>query len=91
VDRARYTRLAPRADVPVGELKRLSDIPSALGAPYTNWGVDGIDSDLYRAAEKAGRVIQNIPVNHSAGFAPVIQPTLDTGTKALVVAALAWL
>jgi hippurate hydrolase len=29
--------------------------------------------------------------NHSAGLAPVIQPTLDTGTQALVVAALAWL
>lgn len=25
------------------------------------------------------------------GFAPVIQPTLDTGTQALVVAAPAWL
>jgi hippurate hydrolase len=30
-------------------------------------------------------------VNHSATFAPVIQSTLDTGTEALVVAALAWL
>jgi hippurate hydrolase len=36
-------------------------------------------------------VSQDIPVNHSARFAPVIQPTLDTGTQALVVAALAWL
>ena len=34
---------------------------------------------------------QDIPVNHHPGFAPVIQPTLDTGTQALVVAALAWL
>ena len=40
---------------------------------------------------EAGRVAQDIPVNHSASFAPVIQPTLDTGTQALVVAALAWL
>jgi hippurate hydrolase len=36
-------------------------------------------------------VYQDIPVNHSAGFAPIVQPTLDTGTQALVVAALAWL
>jgi len=36
-------------------------------------------------------VDQDIPVNHSPLFAPVIQPTLDTGTKALVAAALAWL
>jgi hypothetical protein len=39
----------------------------------------------------AGRVSQDAPVNHSATFAPVIQPTLDTGTEALVVAAHAWL
>jgi hippurate hydrolase len=68
-----------------------SDIPNALGAPYTYWGIGGIDPDTYRAAERAGRVAQDIPVNHSASFAPVVQPTLDTGTQALVVAALAWL
>lgn len=55
------------------------------------WGIGGIDPDAYRAAEESGRVPQDIPVNHSASFAPVIQPTLDTGTQALVVAALAWL
>jgi hippurate hydrolase len=68
-----------------------SDIPAALGTPYTYWGVGCIDPDAYRVAEQAGRVAQDIPVNHSASFAPVIQPTLDTGTQALVVAALAWL
>jgi hippurate hydrolase len=68
-----------------------SDIPKALGAPYTYWGIGGIDPDTYRKAEEAGRVAQDIPVNHSANFAPVIQPTLDTGTEALVIAALAWL
>ena len=68
-----------------------SELPRALGAPYTYWGIGGTDPALYRAAEEAGRVAQDIPVNHSAGFAPVIQPTLDTGTEALVVGALAWL
>lgn len=68
-----------------------SDIPKALGAPYTYWGIGGIDPEVYAAAEQAGRIAQDIPVNHSATFAPVIQPTLDTGTQALVVAALAWL
>lgn len=68
-----------------------SDIPAALGTPYSYWGVGCIDADTYRTAEQAGRVAQDIPVNHSAEFAPVIQPTLDTGTQALVVAALAWL
>ena len=61
------------------------------GVPYTYWGIGGIDPTPTAAAEEAGRVAQDIPVNHSASFAPVIQPTLDTGTQALVVAALAWL
>jgi hippurate hydrolase len=68
-----------------------SDIPNALKIPYSYWGIGGIDPDTYRAAEKAGRISQDIPVNHSPNFAPVIQPTLDTGTQALVTATLAWL
>ncbi|BBX07121.1 amidohydrolase [Mycolicibacterium aichiense] len=68
-----------------------SDIPTALGVPFTYWGIGGIDEQHYRRAVQNGRVSQDIPVNHSPGFAPVIQPTLDTGTEALVVAALAWL
>jgi metal-dependent amidase/aminoacylase/carboxypeptidase family protein len=68
-----------------------SDIPNALKTPYTYWGIGGIDPETYRAAEAAGRISQDIPVNHSPNFAPVIQPTLETGTQALVAAALAWL
>jgi amidohydrolase len=68
-----------------------SDIPGAMGIPYTYWGIGGIDPDSYERARAAGRIAEDIPVNHSATFAPVIQPTLDTGTSALVVAALAWL
>jgi amidohydrolase len=68
-----------------------SDLPRALGVPYTYWGIGGIEPAAYEAAAAAGRVSQDVPVNHSAKFAPVLQPTLDTGTAALVVAALAWL
>jgi amidohydrolase len=68
-----------------------SDIPTALGAPYTYWGIGGIDAETFLSAKRAGRVAQDVPVNHSASFAPVVQPTLDTGTQALVVAAMAWL
>ena len=35
-------------------------------------------------------MVQDVPANHSPGFAPVVRPTLETGTQALVVAALAW-
>jgi hippurate hydrolase len=68
-----------------------SDIPTALGVPYTYWGIGCIDPETYRRAEQAGRVSQDIPVNHSPQFAPVIQPTLGTATQAMVVATLAWL
>ncbi|WP_166909482.1 amidohydrolase [Mycobacterium sp. DL440] len=68
-----------------------SDIPAALGAPYTYWGFGGIDGETFRAAVAADRARVDIPVNHSPRFAPVLQPTLDTGTEALVVAGLSWL
>jgi hippurate hydrolase len=68
-----------------------SDIPNALKVPYAYWGIGCIDPDVYREAKAAGRISQDIPVNHSPSFAPVVQPTLDTGTQALVIAALAWL
>lgn len=68
-----------------------SEIPDALGTPYTYWGIGGIDPELYAKAEAAGTVARDIPANHSPKFAPVIEPTLKTGTAAAVVAALAWL
>ena len=60
--------------------------------PYTYWGIGGIDERqcTLRRPTPVGSA-QDIPVNHSPTFAPVIQPTLDTGTEALVVAALDWL
>jgi len=68
-----------------------SDLARGVDAPYSFWLFGGTDPQTYRAAEAAGRVAEEIPVNHSPRFAPVIQPTLDVGTTALVVAALAWL
>lgn len=68
-----------------------SDIARAFDVPYTYWGIGGIARDEYARAERAGRVAQDIPANHSAHFAPEIHPTLLTGSRALVVAALAWL
>ncbi|MFJ7256349.1 amidohydrolase [Streptomyces sp. NPDC098085] len=68
----------------------MSEIPQAFGAPFTYWGIGGIDADLYAEAAKNGTIAQDVPVNHSPTFAPVIQPTLDTGVSAMLVAALAW-
>jgi amidohydrolase len=57
-------------------------------APSVFWYVGGTDAEAYRKAEEAGRVAQDIPTNHNAAFAPVIHPTLETGVRAMTVAAL---
>jgi hippurate hydrolase len=82
-------RAVPIPQLPASE--DFGEIPAALGVPYTYWAIGGIDPGAWSAAEQSGRADQDIPTNHSATFAPLIQPTLDTGTQALVVAALAWL
>jgi len=67
----------------------MSKIPGAFGVPFTYWGIGGSDPALFATADGAGA--GRVPVNHSPHFAPVLQPTLDTGVSALVVAALSWL
>lgn len=56
-----------------------SVIPDAFGVPYTYWGLGGFQD------------YKNAPGNHSPAFAPDIQPTLDRGIEAIVVAASPWL
>jgi amidohydrolase len=68
-----------------------SKIPDAAGIPYTYWSIGATDPQTYRAAERAGRIPEDIPANHSSRFLPVMRPTLQTGTEALVSAAMAWL
>lgn len=68
-----------------------SEIANGVNAPYSFWLFGGTDPDTFRAAMAADRLTTDVPGNHSPYFAPVIQPTLDTGTTALVAAALAWL
>ena len=55
-----------------------SVIPDALGVPYTFWGLGGFAQ-------------QPAPGNHSPQFAPDLQPTLDRGAEAIIVAASPWL
>ncbi|WP_435178326.1 amidohydrolase [Actinacidiphila sp. bgisy145] len=69
----------------------MSEIPKAFGVPFTYWGVGCTDPERYERAVREGTTAADIPVNHSPAFAPVIQPTLDTGVSAMAVAALAWL
>lgn len=69
----------------------MSEIPGAFGVPFTYWGIGCVDPGRYAEAARKGTLDQDIPVNHSPAFAPLVQPTLDTGVSALTVAALAWL
>ena len=55
------------------------------------WTYGGTDPALYDRAEKANRLQEDIPANHSAKFAPVIMPTLQIGLDAYAAGALAWL
>src|ERR1700758_4567992 len=59
-------------------------------APAVFWFFGGHDPEVYDKAKKDG-TLNSLPTNHNPRFAPVIHPTLETGVKALVVAAHAWL
>lgn len=59
--------------------------------PSVFWFIGGVDAERFGAAFAAGRVNEDIPANHSDNFEIVVQPTLNTGVKALLTAALAWL
>jgi amidohydrolase len=60
------------------------------GVPYCYWSFGGTDPDKYEEARKKER-LDDVPINHSAYFAPVIQPTMNTGVDAMLVAALSFL
>ena len=64
---------------PVPASEDFSIIPDAFSVPYTYWGVGGFADPT------------TAPGNHNPAFAPDLQPTLDRGAEALVVAASVWL
>ncbi|HEV2550826.1 MAG TPA: M20 family metallopeptidase [Stellaceae bacterium] len=83
LERVRQTGPAPASE-DFGSFGTEWHVPSVF------WFVGGTDADVYAKAKEAGR-LNELPVNHSPLFAPVIHPTLQTGVEAMVVAARAWL
>src|SRR3954452_21027533 len=73
---------------PVSASEDFGSFGTEWGVPSVFWYVGGTDADLYRKAEQAGRVAQDVPTNHNAKFAPVIHPTLESGVQAMAAAAL---
>ena len=82
-DRVRVTGPAPASE-------DFGSFGTEWHAPSVFWFIGGTDPDTYMKAKEAGR-LNELPVNHSPLFAPVIHPTLETGVEALVVAARDWL
>src|SRR3954451_3103884 len=82
-DRVRHTGTAPASE-------DFGCFGTAWQVPSVFWFVGGNDPQIYAKAKAAGR-LNELPVNHSPKFAPVLHPTLETGCEALVVGALAWL
>jgi amidohydrolase len=68
-----------------------SIIGTSQGLPCSFWLFGGIDPDLWDKAQNDEALMAEIPGNHSALFAPVIQPTMRTGVDALCLAALTFL
>lgn len=62
---------------------------TAWDAPSVFWFVGGTDPVAYASAKAEGR-LNELPVNHSPHFAPVLHPTLETGVEAMACAAMAW-
>lgn len=69
----------------------VSRLATSIDRPYNFWFFGGVDPELYDRAEREGRLFEDVPANHSAYFAPVIQPTLKIGMEALCVGALTFL
>jgi hippurate hydrolase len=82
-DRVRHTGAAPASE-------DFGSFGTEWHAPSVFWFFGGTDPATYAKAKEAGK-INELPVNHSPLFAPVLHPTLETGMEALVVAARAWL
>lgn len=64
-----------------------SILAKSIDEPYYFWLFGGIDQDMWDSLAKQDK-LDTVPINHSAEFAPVIHPTLQTGSDALTVAAL---
>ncbi|WP_298891195.1 amidohydrolase [uncultured Serinicoccus sp.] len=67
------------------------ELPAAWGVPGCYWGFGAFDAQAWGAAEERGTERADFPDNHSPHFAPVLQPMLDTGVRAMVAAAMEWL
>ena len=82
-DRVRETGPAPASE-------DFGSFGTEWHSPSVFWFVGGTDPATYAKAKEANK-LNELPVNHSPKFAPVLHPTLRTGVETLVVATRAWM
>ncbi|MDV7173137.1 amidohydrolase [Gordonia amicalis] len=66
-------------------------LATSCGAPLSYWLLGGADPSLFTTGDMTDPALLKVPSNHSPHYAPVIDPTLATGVRALVIAARTWL
>lgn len=69
-------------------------LADAAGVPLVFWLLGGADPAAFAGAtsvDEVKRRVASLPSNHSAEYAPVIDPTIRVGVEALVAASRAWL
>jgi metal-dependent amidase/aminoacylase/carboxypeptidase family protein len=82
-----YDPEAPR----LGGSEDFGILATAINKPSCFWTYGGVDPETWDRLEKEARLTEDVPVNHSPFFAPVIDPTLRVAAEAYAVAALTWL
>lgn len=65
-------------------------LATSVKRPYCYFFYGGVDPETWDRHEMEG-TLDKIPSNHSAFFAPVIQPTMRCAVDGYAVAALTWL
>lgn len=77
--------------VPSHPCEDFSLLARAHGVPYIFWFLGRADPEQLDRAKKEGKILEQIPIEHSPFNAPLIHPTLETGMNALALATLSYL
>jgi len=84
-------RAYDNAAIRLGGSEDFGVLATSVNRPSCFWTYGGTDPEVWDKAEVEGKLTESIPINHSAHFAPVVQPTLKIACDAYAVAALSWL
>lgn len=86
-EKGQFDRDLPR----LGGSEDFSILATAVDKPYCFFMYGGVDWAIWDKAAKEGTISQVVPANHSALFAPVIMPTLQSGLDGYALGALTFL